>query len=573
MKQSWVEQQEALLPPLVESKLLEICEKQNQPRPEADVIRQLAAQGEESAMKILTIISKSEIRSLGGFIIHMIKKHGSSSSSSPSPSKTVRSAHVQSPGGSSETRRRLHFGHPEQPGSCNGSSVAYVQEGFRGEALGDRLNVVGRLPHCNGSPSEAAGSYSYQRLYTHGQVDERSQGEAFSHLSPVIEQSPYSCGSQLKAVGTSSQILSAPVQLSDKIQGEEPTALEQPGGGSPYYCSGSPFKVARTCSSPSTSVARVQLEKRFQAILPKTTVPSSPTINMADDQILESHISKRDIASRTVVDPVTKESSLETIAQHLTIAEGDYGTAPQPVSTEAPASSAGTEVTEVVHWGEKRKRRRDKGHEETVASVNTGVTFTGHTVGEHVSKKTKTSEKAPVTVASTTPSLALLSPKVPVTSRVPIKELLTEYGCADEKFVRNMLGELKGIELDRIQALQATPWENRLKAREHMMRALYNVFLVDDTEEETGLKEQVAELSSHKSFLEMEKNKLKTEKEQLEKQVASLKEKLAAGPSNPVGEHQEGDEEEEEEREDRSSWGILTASFLFFSSIIFLNNG
>ncbi|XP_050363842.1 probable RNA-dependent RNA polymerase 3 [Argentina anserina] len=266
MKRSWVEQQEALLPLLVELKLREICEEQKKPRPEADVIRQLAAQGEESAMKILTIISKSEIRSLGGFIIHMIKKHGSSSSSSPSPSKTVRSAHVQSPGGSSETPRRLHFGHPEQPGSCNGSSVAYVQEGFRGEALGDRLNVVGRLPHCNGSPWKAAGSCSYQRLYTNGQVDERSQGEALSHLAPVIGLSAYSCGSQLEAVGTSSQLLSAPVQFSDKFQGEAHTALDQPSGESPYYCSGSPFKVARTCpcQSPSTPVARVQLEKRFQ---------------------------------------------------------------------------------------------------------------------------------------------------------------------------------------------------------------------------------------------------------------------------------------------------------------------
>nr|XP_011459232.1 PREDICTED: probable RNA-dependent RNA polymerase 5 isoform X2 [Fragaria vesca subsp. vesca] len=96
------------------------------------------------------------------------------------------------------------------------------------------------------------------------------RGEGFHHLSPVSGQSPYSSGSLMKAAGSSSQRLSAPVQLDDPFQafgeGEAFTVLEQPGSNNNTQSPYSPVKVAHTCScqSPSASVARVQLEKRFQ---------------------------------------------------------------------------------------------------------------------------------------------------------------------------------------------------------------------------------------------------------------------------------------------------------------------
>ncbi|KAL6221871.1 hypothetical protein ACLB2K_005263 [Fragaria x ananassa] len=399
MKRVWNEQQEARLPPSVEFKLRQICESKMQPWPDDDVIRQLAALSEESAKETLEKISTSKsIRTLGGYIKWMIRQQ-CTAASSPSPSKTVRSGHVQSPGASSIVPQRLQFGTPgeafgvvEQPGSCNGSLVAHVQvdERFRGEVYGvveqpgscdgsfiahvqvdERSRgeaVCDRSPYCYGSPSKATGSCSYQRLSTHAQVDERSQGEAinhlppvrgqspyssgspmklpgtsgpgqldygfqgepftvleqpgnnnntqspyspvkvahtyscqskfdgeafgvveqprscngssvahvqvdershgegFHHLSPVSGQSPYSSGSLMKAAGSSSQRLSAPVQLDDRFQGEAFTVLEQPGSNTNTQSPYSPVKVAHTCScqSPSASVARVQLEKRFR---------------------------------------------------------------------------------------------------------------------------------------------------------------------------------------------------------------------------------------------------------------------------------------------------------------------
>ncbi|KAM5547585.1 hypothetical protein ABKV19_001861 [Rosa sericea] len=230
MKQSWDEQEEVpRLPPSVELLLRQICEDKKQPWPDADAIRQLATQSEESAMETLKKISTiKSIRTLGGYIKWMIRQ---GSSASPSPSKTVRSAHVQSPGATSLTPQRLCFGPP-------------------GEAFSDRSPVTGQSPYSSGSPLKAAGTSSYQRLSAPVQLDERFQGDAFSDRSPG--QPPYSSASPSKAAG------------------EAFTVLEQPGninnGQSPYYFSGSPLKVARTCScqSPSALVAPLQLDKRFQ---------------------------------------------------------------------------------------------------------------------------------------------------------------------------------------------------------------------------------------------------------------------------------------------------------------------
>nr|XP_011459238.1 PREDICTED: probable RNA-dependent RNA polymerase 5 isoform X4 [Fragaria vesca subsp. vesca] len=90
------------------------------------------------------------------------------------------------------------------------------------------------------------------------------RGEGFHHLSPVSGQSPYSSGSLMKAAGSSSQRLSAPVQLDDPFQGGVFTDQTPVQGLSAY--AGSPSKAV--CISPyqrpSSDVIPVQLHPRFQ---------------------------------------------------------------------------------------------------------------------------------------------------------------------------------------------------------------------------------------------------------------------------------------------------------------------
>lgn len=65
--------QEVPLPPSVEQLLLEICMQQNQPPPDAKVRLALASLGEEAALDTLHKISSRAVRSLGGFILHMVR--------------------------------------------------------------------------------------------------------------------------------------------------------------------------------------------------------------------------------------------------------------------------------------------------------------------------------------------------------------------------------------------------------------------------------------------------------------------------------------------------------------------
>lgn len=98
MKRNWDEQEQVRLPQSVEVLLGQICADKKQPWPDGDVRRELASLSEASALETLQKISDStrSIRTLGGYIKWMIRQ---CSSSSPSPSKTVRStAHIQTPG-------------------------------------------------------------------------------------------------------------------------------------------------------------------------------------------------------------------------------------------------------------------------------------------------------------------------------------------------------------------------------------------------------------------------------------------------------------------------------------------
>lgn len=81
------EQQPLVLPAPVEDLIERICKEQSLPPLEFNVRRHLANIGEEQAIELLNTISKSKIRSLGGYIIHMLK-HSSSSPLKPSPSKS-----------------------------------------------------------------------------------------------------------------------------------------------------------------------------------------------------------------------------------------------------------------------------------------------------------------------------------------------------------------------------------------------------------------------------------------------------------------------------------------------------
>ncbi|POO00835.1 RNA-dependent RNA polymerase-type [Trema orientale] len=80
------------LPPSVEELLKEICLEQNQAAPEAEVRRNLAAAGEDEALRNLRIIARSKVRDLSAFIIYMLRK-----SQSPSPSPSPSSSPSRSP--------------------------------------------------------------------------------------------------------------------------------------------------------------------------------------------------------------------------------------------------------------------------------------------------------------------------------------------------------------------------------------------------------------------------------------------------------------------------------------------
>ena len=159
------------------------------------------------------------------------------------------------------------------------------------------------------------------------------------------------------------------------------------------------------------------------------------------------------------LDPEVPETQVAqpSIADVITIADTGKEKAPASVSI----SSRSTGSDEALLPGEKKRS-----HKHRHRSEKHDVTYTGRDVRGSGAKRLKKDHPGP----ESSLSLARLSPALPVIPKKPIKQLLSEYGVADEKFVRSMLSDLKDIDLDRVRAKDNTPKENRRVARGSMMR-------------------------------------------------------------------------------------------------------
>ncbi|XP_062008797.1 uncharacterized protein LOC133725525 [Rosa rugosa] len=222
---------------------------------------------------------------------------------------------------------------------------------------------------------------------------------------------------------------------------------------------------------------------------------------MDDNQLMDMLMNQGEDALHIEVDLGSKATGRSIEETLLEITDAGYGEPdPNAPATQVEQPSAADIITIA-----------DPGREKE-------VTYTGRDVKGSGAKRQK--RELPVPDAS--PSLGLLAPAIPVIPKKPIKQLLSEYGVADEKFVRSMLSDLKDIDLDRVRAKDNTPKENRRLARESMMRALFNVYAVDASEEDTQLKEEVSNLSGQVKYLHGEKAKLEKERDSLRQKIESL---------------------------------------------------
>ena len=185
-----------------------------------------------------------------------------------------------------------------------------------------------------------------------------------------------------------------------------------------------------------------------------------------DQDLLKMLLTKGDVASRTEVDVETSTVRVLDKQKVLEVPDEVYGSALTP-PVPPPAASR-------VNLGEKKRRHH---HSKKSQSSDSQVTYTGVDVsGSPVPKAKK--HRSTHGGSSSTPSLSALAPPVPIISKAPIRQVLDEYGCADEKFVRAMISDLKGIELDRMRFKDGAPSETRKIAREHLMKViLFAVFL------------------------------------------------------------------------------------------------
>ncbi|XP_004295795.1 PREDICTED: uncharacterized protein LOC101314643 [Fragaria vesca subsp. vesca] len=102
-------------------------------------------------------------------------------------------------------------------------------------------------------------------------------------------------------------------------------------------------------------------------------------------------------------------------------------------------------VKVTVNLGEKKKRHHHS-KKKSQAALDSRVTYTGKDVFGDITLNPKRHKVAP---GGSTPSLSMFAPPLPTILKTPIKKVLDEYGCADEKFVHAMIWDLKGIDLDR----------------------------------------------------------------------------------------------------------------------------
>ncbi|KAM5547587.1 hypothetical protein ABKV19_001862 [Rosa sericea] len=185
--------EEVRLPPPVEDLLRRICTDKKLPWPDAGVRRELASISQERAHEVLVkVFNKQDIRSLGGFIKHLIRNLPAS----PPPSTAVRAYYDQSPSACPVTPPRSQLQYS--------SAVA-------GQAFSDRTEQpvingpYGPSPYSSGC--KAISSFSYPTIplacnIAPVQLDHhRFQGEVVTK-SPDLEKYGGHGQAHLAALGT-----------------------------------------------------------------------------------------------------------------------------------------------------------------------------------------------------------------------------------------------------------------------------------------------------------------------------------------------------------------------------------
>ncbi|KAK9921994.1 hypothetical protein M0R45_030481 [Rubus argutus] len=222
----------------------------------------------------------------------------------------------------------------------------------------------------------------------------------------------------------------------------------------------------------------------------------NPLGDVEDDyELIESVIAQSNEVETFSVDPETLE---------LTKMVG-------PVELSVPL-----EVYEIADEEEEmvladRLKAKKKG--KAIGPADSGVTFSGKRVGEHVdatevirAKKTKVGGS--VTVGAGFGALAPVAPKT------KLNRVLHEAGMADERFVRRMVEDLKDAGTDLFIAKNATPpppppRENRAKMLAQGMRFMHSLYLVDEVEKDPITREQLVKVE--KAFDKAEGERLKAE--------------------------------------------------------------
>ncbi|XP_040361644.1 probable RNA-dependent RNA polymerase 5 [Rosa chinensis] len=237
----------------VQQSLDRICHLKKQPQPDDGIRRKLALLSEQDALYVLDQIynSKTEIRTLNGFIAFMIRKLENESSSSPS-SRTVWTPQSPSASSSSVTSPPQLYHSPD-----HSQVVDQSEESGLCSSVFQRLYLSsqGETIPCGSPGVEQHQDYNRQPLYSSASPSEAFQTSYYqSHSSPAGTDAPFYSSSQ--------------------PQGEtpNPSPMTVCNGQSPYS-SPSPYQIL---SAPSNT--HRQLYERFQGVhvSPFQTLSASP---------------------------------------------------------------------------------------------------------------------------------------------------------------------------------------------------------------------------------------------------------------------------------------------------------
>ncbi|KAM5587645.1 hypothetical protein ABKV19_006198 [Rosa sericea] len=237
----------------VQQSLDRICHLKKQPQPDDGIRRKLALLSEQDALYVLDQIynSKTEIRTLNGFIAFMIRKLENESSSSSS-SRTVWTPQSPSASSSSVTSPAQLYHSPD-----HSQVVDQSEEDGLCSSVFQRLYLSsqGETIPCGSPGAEQHQDYNRQPLYSSASPSETFQTSSYqSHSSPASTDAPFYSSSQ--------------------PQGETPNpSLMTVCNGQSPYSSPSPYQIL---SAPSKT--HRQLYERFQGvhISPFQTLSASP---------------------------------------------------------------------------------------------------------------------------------------------------------------------------------------------------------------------------------------------------------------------------------------------------------